>query len=93
MMENFRFDLSFMGVVGADLQEEAIMTYVPEDGLMKQHAIKKSGRTYLVMESRKFGFSANYVYAGFQDIQGIICEKLPEEKIVQTLKDKQVQLL
>ncbi len=93
MMENFRFDLSFIGVVGVDLHEGAVMTYVPEDGLMKQHAIKRSSRVYLVMESRKFGFSANYVYAGFQDIQGIICEKLPEEKIVQTLKDKQVQLL
>ena len=74
MMENFRFDISFMGVVGADLYDNAIMTYVPEDGIMKHNAVKKSSKCYLMMESHKFDFKANYVYATFDDVDGVICE-------------------
>lgn len=80
MMEKFRFDICFMGVVGADFLNNEIMTYVPEDGIMKQNAIKQSQRCYLMMESDKFDFKANYVYATFEDADGVICEtKLSED--------------
>lgn len=41
-MENFRFDICFMGVVGADLFNNVITTYVPEDGIMKRDAVQKA---------------------------------------------------
>lgn len=87
MMENFRFDLCFMGVVGADVMENAITTYVPEDGAMKQSAISKSRRSYLMMETKKFDFQANYVFADFTQIDGVICETEPSEQVRSALKE------
>ena len=87
MMENFRFDLCFMGVVGADVMENAITTYVPEDGAMKQSAISKSRRSYLMMEIKKFDFQANYVFADFTQIDGVICETEPSEQVRAALKE------
>ena len=65
-----------MGVVGANLYDNAIMTYVPEDGIMKHNAVKKSSKCYLMMEkSQNLIFKANYVYATFDDVDGVICEE------------------
>lgn len=93
MMESFRFDICFMGVVGADLLENEIMTYVPEDGIMKHHAVKKSRQCYLMMESHKFDFKANYVYATFDDIDGVICESQLPEEIKERLTTYQTKII
>ena len=93
MMKKFRFDACFMGVVGADVQNDEIMTYVPEDGIMKSHAMKRSRRRYLVMENCKFDFKANYVYATFEDVNGILCEKRPSKEISEKLKEYQIEVI
>ena len=93
MMENFRFDISFMGVVGADLYDNAIMTYVPEDGIMKHNAVKKSSKCYLMMESHKFDFKANYVYATFDDVDGVICEDGLSKEIQDKLETYQTKII
>ena len=93
MMENFRFDICFMGVVGADLFNNVITTYVPEDGIMKRDAVQKSSQCYLVMESNKFDFKANYVYATFNDIEGVICEKELSEEIKKKLEEYQTKII
>ena len=77
-----------MGVVGADLYDNAIMTYVPEDGIMKHNAVKKSSKCYLMMESHKFDFKANYVYATFDDVDGVICEDGLSKEIQDKLSDE-----
>ena len=93
MMKKFRFDACFMGVVGADVQNDEIMTYVPEDGIMKSYAMKRSRRRYLVMENCKFDFKANYVYATFEDVNGILCEKRPSKEISEKLKEYQIEVI
>ena len=93
MMKKFRFDACFMGVVGADVQNDEIMTYVPEDGIMKSYAMKRSRRRYLVMENCKFDFKANYVYTTFEDVDGILCEEKPSKKISEKLKEYQVEVI
>lgn len=93
MMKNFRFDACFMGVVGADVQNDEIMTYVPEDGIMKAYAMQRSRRRYLVMENCKFDFKANYVYAAFEDVNGILCEKQPSKEISEKLNEYKVEVI
>lgn len=93
MMKNFRFNICFMGVVGADLTSNEIMTYVPEDGIMKENAIKQSRRCYLMMESDKFDFKANYVFATLKDIDGIICETKLSEDIKKKLLNHHTRLI
>lgn len=93
MMKNFRFDVSFLGVVGADVKKNEIMTYTPEDGIMKHSAMEKSRQCYLMMESSKFNFKANYVYSTFDDVDGIICEEQPSEKIRGELEQYHVKII
>lgn len=93
MIEPFRFDKCFMGVVGIDMEEKTVMTYVPEDAEMKQKAADQSSQVYLVMEIEKFGFRANYVYIRFSHVDGVICETAPSEKIQQVLKENEIRVI
>ena len=81
------------GVVGANLYDNAIMTYVPEDGIMKHNAVKKSSKCYLMMESHKFDFKANYVYATFDDVDGVICEDGLSKEIQDKLETYQTKII
>lgn len=93
MMKNFRFDACFLGVVGADIWNNEVMTYVPEDGIMKHNAMERSRKSYLMMENCKFGFKANYVYATFEDVEGIISEEQPSKEIREKLEEYQVEVV
>ncbi|MDO4941512.1 MAG: DeoR/GlpR family DNA-binding transcription regulator [Lachnospiraceae bacterium] len=93
MIETFRFDFCFLGVVGADVSANEISTYLPEDGVMKAAAISRSNKIYLMMEKQKFDFKGNYMYTKFSDIDGVICEEKPSSNIQKTLKNYRVELL
>lgn len=69
------------------------MTYVPEDGIMKHNAVKKSSKCYLMMESHKFDFKANYVYATFDDVDGVICEDGLSKEIQDKLETYQTKII
>lgn len=90
MMESFRFDACFLGVVGADIFANEISTYLPEDGLMKAQAVSQSNAVYLVMEKKKFDFKGNYIYASFDEVDGIISEEDPSKEIRKALSDHNV---
>lgn len=93
MMNAFRFDKSFMGMVGADVAENIITTYIPEDGAMKKAIIERSREIYLMIENRKFSYHANYVFAGFEQIDGVICETTLEVPLQKILKEKNVKII
>ena len=82
-----------MGVVGADIKGNEVTTYVPEDGAMKRKAIDKSRRRYLVMETKKFDFQANYVFTDFTQVDGVICEKEPQEEIREVLREYGTEII
>lgn len=93
MLEAFRFDYSFLGVVGADVSANEVSTYLPEDGVIKHQAIKCSNKTYLMMEKKKFEFRGNYVYSKFEGIDGVICEAEPAKEIQELLEKRGVECL
>ena len=43
--------------------------------------------------SQKFDFKANYVYATFEDVNGILCEKRPPKEISEKLKEYQIEVI
>lgn len=45
------------------------------------------------MESNKFDFKANYVYATFNDIEGVICERELSEEIKKKLEEYQTKII
>ena len=93
MLKNMRFDSAFMGVVGADLEDNEITTYMPEDGVMKNEVVKRANKTYLMMECEKFQFKGTYKYADFDSIHGVICEKEPEKEICEALEEYHVKVI
>jgi DeoR family glycerol-3-phosphate regulon repressor len=79
-IEAFRFDLAFMGVVGVDLYGNRVETYLVDDGLTKEAAMRTSRKKYMLLETRKFGNAAPYKYARIDDFTGIVTEgPLPED--------------
>ncbi len=92
-MDPFRFDCAFMGVVGIDVNKDEVTVCDPEDGLIKKAAVRRSREVYLLMETRKFEFDANYSYMKLSQASGIICEKEPKEEYQQQLKYKNIAVL
>ena len=67
----FRFDISFLGVVGIDVHDNSVYTYMANDGATKR-AIMSAVSRRLWYESDKFMQIGNYRYAGADEFTGII---------------------
>lgn len=93
LIEQYRFDISFIGVVGIDLEHNVITTYETNDGITKKTAIKASKKAYMVGESAKLNQDGNYAYATLDDFTGYICEKEIDDSLIKTFKDHQVELI
>jgi DeoR family glycerol-3-phosphate regulon repressor len=78
-IKKYRFDLSFIGVVGIDIYNGNVSTYDVNDGLTKKEAIHSSKKCYIVSESAKLNLDGNYIFADMNDFTGYICEKELDE--------------
>lgn len=85
MLHKFAFDVAFLGVVGIDVYENTISTYMPNDGITKKEVLSNSKVSYIVCESDKFTQTGNYKYAELTDIQGIISDQYPNTEITKQL--------
>ena len=87
MLKNFRFDLAFMGVVSVDIHDNAVTTYMANDGITKNKVLNISRKSYMMAESEKLKQSGSYKYANIEDFQGIITdENLTETEEKELLK-------
>lgn len=87
----FRFDISFLGVVGIDVHDNSVYTYMANDGATKRAILSSSKQVFMVCESDKFMQIGNYRYAGVDEFTGIITdEKLDKEneKLLRNLQLK-----
>ena len=75
IIKKYKFDLSFLGVVGIDIYDGKVTTYDTNDGLTKKEIMNSSKESYMLVQSSKFDLDGNYVYADISDFTGIICEK------------------
>ena len=86
-LEDFRFDLAFMGAVGVDVFDNSVSTYMVEDGITKRAALNRSKAAYMMLETRKFNADGTYKYAGLDNFSGAILESAPpsdiEEKLIE----------
>ncbi len=75
MLDYFRIDKAFLGVVGVNTTTGQISTYYVDDGFMKKKAITQSHKCYLMCESRKFKEDGEFVFGSLNDIDGLIVSK------------------
>lgn len=74
MLQNFHFDIAFMGVVGLDLEEDAVYTYMANDGVTKHLVLKQSKISYMLVDQEKFSQIGNYKYASVEEFSGLITD-------------------
>lgn len=72
MIQNFKIDKAFLGVVGVDMNHGKMSTYYVEDGLMKQAVMKQSQMNYIVCEERKRREDGQFIYGNLEDLDGMI---------------------
>ena len=86
-VSNYRFDLAFIGIVGIDLFDNSVATYMVEDGLTKHAVLENSKRSYMMLETRKFNMDGTYKYAKIDDFTGAIMEAVPPEDLMEKAKE------
>ncbi|MCD7809330.1 MAG: DeoR/GlpR family DNA-binding transcription regulator [Erysipelotrichaceae bacterium] len=72
MLDYFRIDKAFLGVVGVNTTNGQISTYDIDDGFMKRKVIAQSHKRYLMCESRKFKEDGDFIFGSLNDIDGLI---------------------
>lgn len=86
-ISNYRFDLAFIGIVGIDLFDNSVATYMVEDGLTKHAVLENSKRSYMMLETRKFNMDGTYKYAKIDDFTGAIMEAVPSVDLIEKAKE------
>lgn len=92
-LRKYKFDLSFLGVVGIDVYNGKITTYDVNDGLTKKEVIHSSKKCYMVAETAKLELDGNYVFADISDFNGYICESSLEIKVENKIKEHGLEII
>lgn len=88
----FRFDISFLGVVGIDVHDNSVYTYMANDGATKRAILSSSKQAFMVCESDKFMQIGNYRYAGVDEFTGIITDENLDRENVKLMKNMQLNV-
>ncbi|MFP3040647.1 DeoR/GlpR family DNA-binding transcription regulator [Treponema primitia] len=92
-IENFHFDIAFMGVAGVDPFGNSVETYLVDDGMTKKAVLGQSREKYLLLETRKFNEEAPFRYAKLEDFTGLILETPLSGTIFQSLSEYNLEIL
>lgn len=92
-MSKFRPDISFIGVVGVDVKKNSLSSHDIDSGLHKAKILSLSKNSYIMAESSKFGVEANYTFATFENVRGIITDTKPKDGIFKALQDLNLEII
>ncbi|MDQ0363048.1 DeoR/GlpR family DNA-binding transcription regulator [Breznakia pachnodae] len=92
-IQKYRFDIAFIGVVGVDVFEDNVFTYMDNDGITKKTILAGAKATYMLCESDKFIQGGNYRYAALSDFTGVITDKKPSKEIVKSINNYKLKLI
>jgi len=84
---------AFIGSCGVNMFDKSITTYDVEDGNTKKAIISSGKKVYLVVENKKFYYDATYKFADISDVDAIIVDEAPDEKICTELIKMNVELI
>lgn len=93
IIKMFKFDVAFMGVVAIDVFDNAVYTYMPNDGITKQHVLSNSKLSFLLCEQDKFNQNANFKYAKVNDCDAVITGNQFDDKVAKQLKRLGVKMM
>lgn len=84
-ISKYRFNKSFIGSCGINIFDKSISNFDLEEGNTKKAIIEASNKTYLLIENKKFNFDGTYKFGTLSDINYIITENTPDNKILKII--------
>ena len=72
MLKRFRFDQAFVGVVGVNLDENEVTTYMANEGMTKRLVVQHAKERYMLCEVEKLNEEGNYKFADVSEFTGCI---------------------
>ena len=93
MIGRLKPDVAFVGVVGVDLNDNAVSTYQIEDGICKARVIGVSKRSYIMAEARKFSTDGNYTFAHVNDFDAVITDSKPKTELIHAASELNVEIV
>ncbi len=92
-ISNFRPDITFVGLVAADLKKNSLSVNYTYEGIHKKKILEIGRKNYIIAESRKLGLEASYCFAGFEKVFGIITENKPPAEILEIAEKRNVKII
>ncbi|MGH4139690.1 DeoR/GlpR family DNA-binding transcription regulator [Clostridium sp.] len=84
---------AFIGSCGVNMFDKSLTTFDMEDGNTKRAIIHSGKKVYLVMENKKFQYDGTYKFADIYDVDAIILDERPDEKICEELEKMRVEII
>ena len=79
------------GIVGVDLYDNSVATYMVKDGLTKSAILDVSKTTYMMLESRKLNMDGTYKYAKIDSFTGAVMDTAAPEEHVDKMKEYNIE--
>lgn len=92
-LSRFRPDISFIGVVGADVKKNSLSNNNVDVGMYKAKMLELSKKSFIMAESRKLGVEGNYSFATFENVCGLITETEPAPGILFAAKKINLEII
>lgn len=79
-MEKLRFDRAFLSASGVDLKYKEIYAVDSEVAIIKQLVMKRTKKSYVLVDDSKFDIRAIHTYAKLNEIDFILTNAYPKEE-------------
>jgi len=92
-LSRHKVNRAFIGSCGVNMFDKSVTTFDVEDGNTKKAIIHSGKKVYLVMENKKFQYDGTYKFADIYDVDAIILDEKPDEKICNELEEMSVEII
>ena len=86
LMERYRVDVAFLGAAAVGRDGYIYDGYAPEEGV-KKSIIQSAARTYVLVDSSKFGHYGLITYSHVNGVEGVITDSGIDPEILKRLRD------
>ncbi len=86
-------DISFIGAVGVDVNENSVSTYNIDEGITKAKVISVSKKAYIVAQMKKFSTDGNYNFATLDSLSGVITDAKPKKDIFKAAQNSGIEII
>ncbi|GIM28586.1 DeoR family transcriptional regulator [Clostridium polyendosporum] len=91
MLSNYFADKAFVGALG--ITEKGLTVAYEEDAFVMRKMIEQANQVIVLIDHFKFGKNGYYKVADLDEIDLVVTDKAPDEKYVNLLKKKNIEII